>query len=176
MKIIKAGGYLDQMMRQTRHHHVLLSSMAETKASMLITTSAVLITLAAPQVMAPHFRLPVIILAIGCLVTIVLAIYTAMPKLPMSRTSKIPPDVHSPGFNLLFFGDFTRLEYPQFEAAMEEMMNDPSLAYQAQVREIYTLGLFLATRKYRTLRWAYLSFLSGLIASFLTLFFSLKFK
>jgi hypothetical protein len=37
---------------------------------------------------------------------------------------------------------------------MEEMMNDPTITYQAQVREVYTLGRFLATQKYRTLRFA----------------------
>jgi hypothetical protein len=68
-------------------------------------------------------------------------------------------------FNLLFFGDFVRMPYADFEKSMEEILNDPSRAYEAQVREIYTLGLFLATKKYRFLRLAYLTFLSGLLAS-----------
>jgi hypothetical protein len=172
MKIVQPGGHLDQMMRQTRNHHVALSSMADTKANMLITTSSVLITLSAPYVLNPHFKGAVIILAICCLMTIVLAIYTLMPKL---RNPKMPPDVHSPRFNLLFFGDFTRLEYSEFEAAMEEVMNDASLTYQAQVRELYTLGQFLATRKYRTLRLAYFSFIFGLLASTITLMIGLQF-
>jgi hypothetical protein len=121
----------------------------------------------------PHFKGAVIILAICCLITIVLAIYTLMPKL---RHSKMPVDVNNPGFNLLFFGDFTRLEYRDFEAAMEEMMNDTSRTYQAQVRELYTLGQFLATRKYRTLRLAYFSFIFGLMASAITLMIGLQFK
>ena len=149
--------------------------MADAKANMLITISSVLITLAAPHVLNPALTRPVIVLASCCLVTILLAIYTLMPKLPFSRKSKTPPDIHSPGFNLLFFGDFTRLEYPEFEAAMEEMMNNPSLTYQAQVREIYTLGFFLGNRKYRTLRWAYFSFILGLIGSGAALLASLTF-
>ena len=44
-------------------------------------------------------------------------------------------------------------------------MNDPSRTYEAQVREIYLLGCFLAEKKYRYLRFAYLSFLTGLFAS-----------
>ena len=175
MKIVKPGGHLDQMMRQSRHHHVLLSSMADTKASMLITISSVVMTLAVPQMKDPNFRVPLLALALGCLSTIVLAIYTAMPKLPSRKPSKGSPDVRNPAFNLLFFGDFTRLEYSEFEAAMEEVMNNPDLVYEAQVRELYTLGLFLAKRKYRTLRWAYLSFLTGLVVSFLTLLFNLRF-
>ena len=34
-----------------------------------------------------------------------------------------------------------------------------------QVREVYTLGRFLAERKYRYLRLAYLAFIAGLAAS-----------
>ena len=45
-------------------------------------------------------------------------------------------------------------------------MNDASLAYEAQVREIYLLGMFLAVKKYRFLRLAYLAFIAGLFISF----------
>lgn len=169
MKIHQPGGHLDQMMRQTRHHHVLLSTMADTKANMLITTSSILITLSAPHIVEPTFQLPVIILGISCLLTIILAIYTLMPKVRPLAKGEPRPDLHSPGFNLLFFGDFTKLDYAEFEGAMEEMMNDPSRAYQAQVREVYALGLFLATRKYRSLRLAYLVFMVGLLTSSVTL-------
>jgi hypothetical protein len=61
------------------------------------------------------------------------------------------------------------LSYEQFEAEMERVLNDPSQVYQVQVREIYTLGVFLAQKKYRFLRLAYTSFIVGLFASFLTL-------
>jgi hypothetical protein len=49
------------------------------------------------------------------------------------------------------------------------MMNDPSKTYEAQVREIYTLGVFLAAKKYRFLRFAYLTFVMGLFVSVLLL-------
>jgi hypothetical protein len=73
--------------------------------------------------------------------------------------------VSSPNFNLLFFGDFIRLQFSEFEASMEEVMNDPSLTYQVQVRELYTLGMFLAKKKYRFLRLAYITFITGAFAS-----------
>jgi len=52
---------------------------------------------------------------------------------------------------------------------MEEMLNDHSKTYEAQVREIYTLGVFLAQTKYRYLRLAYLVFVTGLFTSGLVL-------
>jgi ABC-type spermidine/putrescine transport system permease subunit II len=48
-------------------------------------------------------------------------------------------------------------------------MNDSSKTYQAQVREIYTLGMYLAAKKYRLLRCAYLTFIIGLFASSIAL-------
>jgi len=105
----------------------------------------------------------VIALGVCCLLTVGLATYAAMPKVPViARNDADPAD---PRFNLFFFGDFVRMDYKTFHAAMEHVMNDPNRNYEMQVREVYTLGRFLAERKYRYLRLAYLAFISGLAAS-----------
>ena len=170
MKITTPGGHLDQLLRQTRAHHVQLSSMADVKANMLLTMSSIVVTLAAPQVMKAGSQLPLVVLIIFCLVTILLAAYAVMPKLPFrTHPQHVASAAKAPGFNLLFFGDFTQLDYPEFEAEMEAMLNDPSRAYEVQVREIYTLGTFLAGTKYRYLRLAYVTFITGFFASVLTL-------
>jgi len=139
------------------------------KANMLLTMSAIVITLATPQVFKPDFQWPFLVLIVSSLVTICLAAYTVMPKMPFTQNDQLVPDVHSPRFNLLFFGDFTRLPYSEFETAMEEMLNDSSRVYEAQTREIYLLGTFLARKKYRFLRLAYLSFIGGAGGSVLLL-------
>jgi hypothetical protein len=161
MNVHQPGAHLDHMLRQTRNHHVQLSSMADIKANMLLTIAAVVLTLAAPLAVRPVLRWPALVLIIFCLATIVLTIYAVLPKTGGAKTK----DPHSPAFNLLFFGDFTQMPYEDFENAMEKILNDPSVLYQAQVREIYTLGVFLARKKYRFLRLAYLTFLSGLLIS-----------
>lgn len=165
MKIDQPGAHLDQMMRQTRQHHVQLSAMADLKANMLLTMSSIIITLTATNLHRPNFRCAGMVLIAFCLLTIGLAAFVAMPKIATLFRAGPKPDVNNHTFNLLFFGDFARLDYPEYEAAMEKMMNNPSLAYEAQVREVYTLGVFLAQKKYRYLRFAYLSFFIGLVAS-----------
>lgn len=80
--------------------------------------------------------------------------------------------IKSPGFNVLFFADFVRLSFEDFEANMEEIMNDPNLTYEVQVKELYTLGMFLAKKKYRFLRLAYITFIIGAFASAATGLFS----
>jgi uncharacterized membrane protein len=169
MKIQHAGSHLDHMLRQTRIHHVQLSIMADLKANGLMTISAIILTFSAPFIVREQFRFAVIAVLISSLLTIVLATIAVMPGTPLRTRKSGLPDVHHPKFNLLFFGSFVAMEYEQFEAAMEEILNDPSKNYQAQVREIYTLGVFLAAKKYRFLRFAYLAFVIGLLTSALLL-------
>jgi hypothetical protein len=169
MKIQQAGSHLAHMLRQTRIHHVQLSVMADVKANGLMTIAAIMLTFSAPFIVREQFRFAVIALMISSLLTIVLATFAVMPVTPFRLRKTASPDVYHPKFNLLFFGSFVSMEYEQFAAAMEEMMNDPSKTYEAQVREIYTLGVFLAAKKYRVLRFAYLVFVIGLFTSLLFL-------
>jgi hypothetical protein len=169
MKINAPGNEINYLLQQTRSHHVQLSSMADVKANMLLTMSSIVVTLAAPQAMRAGSQWPLFILIGFSLATILLAAYAVMPKQPFSSRSHGVPDVHSPRFNLLFFGDFTALDYDRFKAEMETVLNDPTRTYEVQVREIYVLGSFLADKKYRFLRLAYMTFIAGLFASVLAL-------
>ena len=163
MKIHQPGSHIDQMMRQTRGNLIQLSSMADVKSSMLLTLSSVVLTLTGRYIADPTCSAAVFVLGGCCLLTIGLATYAAMPKVPVIATGNA--DVSDTRFNLFFFGDFVRMDYDAFHDAMEDVMNDPSRTYEMQVREVYTLGRFLAERKYRYLRLAYLAFITGLVAS-----------
>jgi phosphoglycerol transferase MdoB-like AlkP superfamily enzyme len=165
MKIQQAGGHLDQMLRQTRAHHVQLSVMADMKANGLMMISSLMLTFSAPFVVREQFRLAVLAIMISSLLTIVLAIFAVMPGTPLRIGKSAPPTLQHPKFNLLFFGCFVTMNYQQFEAAMEQVLNDASKTYEVQVREVYTLGMFLAAKKYRFLRLAYLVFVIGLFIS-----------
>jgi hypothetical protein len=155
--------HADHLMRATQFHHVQLSAMADVKANMLLTMSSVVLTLCLPQLLKNDHLWPLYILISFCLLTICLATYAVMPKLPPANLPA--PDIQNPQFNILFFGDFTRLSQQQFESGMEEIMNDAGRTYGAQVREIYLLGTFLAKKKYRFLRLGYLAFITGLFAA-----------
>ncbi|MBI2380488.1 MAG: hypothetical protein HYV16_07020 [Gammaproteobacteria bacterium] len=167
MNSTELANAVDRMLQGTRQHHVQLSMMADTKASMLITLSSLVITLSVPQLMEPTFRTAAVILIVCCLATVGLATYAAMPKTPLRTSGR--PDVADPHFNILFFGDFTRLDYPDFEENMFANMQDGEHIYQLMLKEIYTMGAFLAHKKYRYLRLASISFMTGFLASALTL-------
>ncbi len=172
MQIKAPGNEINYLLQQTRVHHMQLSSMADLKANMLLTMSAIIITLAVPRVLVEgKLQWPLMMLIVFSLITILLAAYSVMPKLPLwsGKKSGAVPDAKNPHFNLLFFGDFSGMSYPDFVAEMESAMNEPSRVYELQVREIYILGNFLAHTKYRYLRLAYATFICGLLASVIVL-------
>jgi hypothetical protein len=159
------NNHSDAMLRQTRAHHVQLSSMADVKASMLITMASIVLTLAASNTIHVGPQWPLLVLMGFCLTTILLAAFAAMPKVRFRKRPPTPEERADAHFNVLFFGDFNGLSYEEFEAEMVPVLNDPSLCYEAQVREIYSLGVYLAKRKYRFLRLAYMAFMAGIVAS-----------
>jgi hypothetical protein len=172
MEIKQRGSHLDHLVRQTRMHHTQLSSMADLKANMLLTITSVVITLSVRYITEPQLKWAIVVLIAFCLMTIGLATYAVMPKIPFFLKRQTREIIKSPGFNLLFFADFVRLTYKEFEMSMEEIMNDPNLTYEVQVKELYTLGMYLAKKKYRFLKLAYITFITGAFASAIVGLFS----
>jgi hypothetical protein len=158
---IKPSGHLDQMLRQTRAYHAQLSQMADVKASMMFTLASVIATISIRYLEDPYLRWPVLVLISCSLVTIVAAAYAVMPKLNL----KSKPDLRNPHSNLLFFGTFANLEYDEWVAEMDPILQDPTRAYEAMLREIYEMGVYLGRQKYRYIRIAYIAFLAGLMLS-----------
>lgn len=165
MEINKPAGHLDHLLRQTRMHHMQLSSMADVKANILLTMASVVITLSLRYISDPNLRWTAIVLMSFCLATIVLATYAVMPHLPYRIRKKSIADAHKDHFNLLFFGDFAGLSWEDYESEFQRIMNDPNEAYRVQIKEVYQLGVFLAKKKYRFVRLAYLSFIIGFLSS-----------
>ncbi|MCB1049983.1 MAG: hypothetical protein H6510_18015 [Acidobacteria bacterium] len=162
---VKTGGHIDQMLRQTRAHHVQLSSMADFKANILMTMSSVVLTLSIRYIGDPLLRWPIFILMAFCMLTLVLAVYAIMPKAVSPPHHHKKPDLHDSHFNLLFFGSFTELSFEDYREAMWQAIHNPEETYELMIREVYQLGQFLARKKYRYVRLAYISFLSGFLIS-----------
>ena len=167
MKFIVTN-HADNLILQTRAHHGQLSSMADVKANTLITLSSVLLTLSVPRVQRDGDHWALVVLMIFSLVTILLASYAAMPKYEGRKSRAAVVKGEKPHFNVLFYGHFSELSYEDYKNAMEVVLKDPDLSYEAQLREIHSMGVFLAHTKYRFLRLAYFAFMLGLITSLLT--------
>ncbi|MCB1566615.1 MAG: hypothetical protein KDI78_13560, partial [Xanthomonadales bacterium] len=73
------------------------------------------------------------------------------------RSDRLPP-----GFNVLFFGHFAMLDEKDFMERMAAVMQ-PGQAYETVVRDVYSLGSYLAHHKYPYLRLSYLFFIAGFV-------------
>jgi len=165
MEIRQPAVHLDHMIRQTRVHHVQLSSMADMKANMMLTVASLLIPLSIRFLNDPRLQ-PAALTMIGfCVLTVLLAAYAAMPKKLGKKGLKETIDPENTSFSLLFFGSFTKIDYDDYERAMEKIMNDHEEAYKTQIKEIYFMGQYLAHQKYRFVRMAYVSFITGMVIS-----------
>jgi len=165
MEIRQPAAFLDQMIRQTRAHHVQLSSMADMKANMMLTVAALLIPLSIRFLDDPRLQ-PAALTMIGfCILTVLLSAYAAMPKVLGKKSPGKTIDPEDPSFNLLFFGSFIKMDYDDYEHAMEKVMNDHGEVYEKQIKEIYLMGQYLAREKYRFVRLAYISFITGMVIS-----------
>jgi hypothetical protein len=149
----------DHLLRLLQQHHVQLSTMADTKANIIITVSAIVLTLVLGRAGDPALRAGVIVLGSFTLIALLLAILAVLPKFRGARKLDGPLP---PGFNVLFFGHFTGLDQERYLREMAAAMQ-PGQAYETVVKDVYVLGQYLAHHKYPYLRWSYLFFLSGFL-------------
>ena len=75
---IQPSRQIDQMLMQTRAHHVNLSSMADLKANIMLTLAALIVTFSIGYLDNPILRWPVTVMIFFCVITILAAAYAVM--------------------------------------------------------------------------------------------------
>lgn len=149
----------DHLMRLLQQHHVQLSTMADTKANIIITVSSIVLTLALGRAADPDYRLAMAVLSVFTLAALLLAILAVLPKY---RRMAGAEGARPAGFNILFFGHFSGLDEAAYLRELAASMQT-GRAYETIARDVYGLGRYLATHKYPYLRLSYLFFLSGFL-------------
>jgi len=151
----------DNLLRCAQQHHVALSSMADTKANIIITVSSIVLTLCIGRLGDPELRVSALVLAAFTMLAQLLAILAVLPKY---RPPKLEAGGALPqGFNLLFFGHFARLPRERYLEEMAHVLTPDGSPYATWVNDIYSVGIYLARHKYRYLRYSYLFFLAGFL-------------
>ena len=158
---------IQTMLRLTSENHLKLSDMADHKANILISVNAIIISVILGVLIrkledASYLTIPTIIFLLVAVTTIVIAILATMPKVTGGTFSD--QDVLDKKTNLLFFGNFYKAPYEQYNKAMRIMMHEPNYLYGSLIKDIYFLGVVLG-RKYKLIRIAYYIFMIGIIIS-----------
>lgn len=77
--------------------------------------------------------------------------------------------------NLLFFGNFYKMSFEDYNWAMNELMKDKEYLYNSMIKDLYHLGIVLE-KKYSLLRIAYTVFMFGIILSVVAFLIAFKFR
>ena len=160
---------IETMYRVTLRNHIKLSDIADTKANILLSVSAIILSIALsnlfPKLDKPsnyYLIYPTLFFLFITVVTMIFSILSTRPKITSGKFTK--EDVANRKVNLLFFGNFHKMPLKEFQDGMSEMMNDRDYLYQSLMKDLYYLGVVL-DKKYRLLRIAYTIFMIGIIVS-----------
>ena len=164
-----AGRSIETMFRNTVRTHVDFSSMADTKANIMISVNTLILTIVVSIMVRkldsnPHLIIPTAMLTLSSLITLVYAILVTRPQI--TRGMFTEEDIKEKKVNLLFFGNFHRMTLKEFSWGMREMMKDKEFLYENMIMDFYYLGNVLG-KKYKKLRICYTFFMYGLIISVL---------
>ena len=160
---------IQTLYRTTLRNHIKLSDIADTKANILLSVNAIIISLALaniiPKLDSPsnrHLMIPTLIMVCFCVASIVLSIMSTKPNVTSGEFTK--EQVKNREINVLFFGNFHQMKFDQYHWAINEILKDKDYVYEALTKDLYYLGIVL-NRKYKILRWTYTIFMTGIIIS-----------
>jgi len=172
---------IQSLFRITLRNHIKLSDIADTKANILLSVNAIIISLALSNLIPKldavsnrHLLIPTLILVIFSVASIILSIMSTRPNVTTGEFTR--EQVKTRKINLLFFGNFHKMPFEQFKWGINEIIKDKDYVYESLMLDLHLLGKVLH-RKYLLLRLTYTVFMVGMICSvisFVISFYLLK--
>ncbi|WP_242155769.1 Pycsar system effector family protein [Aestuariivivens sediminis] len=162
--------------RVALRNHIKLSDIADTKANILLSVNAIIISLVLANLISKldnnaYLVYPTAIFTVSCVISMILSIIATRPNITSGEFTK--EDVANKNVNLTFFGNFHKMKLEEFEWAISELLKDKDYVYKSLTKDLYFLGKVLE-RKYRILRLTYTIFMIGMIISVLAFGWALK--
>jgi len=149
---------VDTLLRTTQQGLSQLSAQADLKANIIITAAALLLTVSITRIGDENLRVGTIILSVGCVVTLVLSILAVLPTATLRRV------VHKHG-SPIYFMEAAAMDREEFHRRLRSACEDDGVLYSMIADDIHGQSRYLALSKYRRLGWAYLAFLTGVLAA-----------
>jgi putative nucleotidyltransferase with HDIG domain len=164
--------------RVALRNHIKLSDIADTKANILLSVNAIIISLVLSTLISKldnpsnsYLIVPTIIFTLSSVISMILSIIATRPNITSGEFTK--EDVEQKRVNLTFFGNFHKMELKEYQWAINELLKDKEYVYSSLTKDLYFLGKVL-DRKYRILRITYTTFMVGMIISVIA--FAVSFK
>lgn len=162
--------------RVALRNHIKLSDIADTKANILLSVNAIIISLVLANLISKldtnaYLVYPTAIFTLSCVISMVLSIIATRPNITSGEFTK--EDVANKDVNLTFFGNFHKMSLKEYDWAVKELLKDKNYVYSSLTKDLYFLGKVLE-RKYRILRVTYTIFMIGMIISVFSFGYALK--
>jgi len=153
------------LVRTVTQANLMLSQMADQKASILMGATFLVFTIAVGQASRGELPAYLLILAFSAFISACCAVAAIMPAVK-------PPPAARPGTeNVLFFGVFTQFSEAEFTDRVLGRLHTDEDVFRTMLRDIYQNGQVLQRKKYKFLGLAYRIFLGGLTLTLLTFLF-----
>src|SRR5690606_727572 len=160
---------IQTLYRITLRNHLTLSDIADTKANILLSVNAIIISVVLANLLTKldspsnaYLIYPTAILILCSVISMTMSVLATRPNVTSGKFTK--EDVEQKKVNLLFFGNFHKMELSEYEWALGELVKDKDYVYSSLTKDLYYLGIVL-NRKYKILRITYNLFLIGMIIS-----------
>lgn len=147
------------MARTAMTANLMLSQMADQKASILMGATFVVFTIAVGQAANGTYQLSLLVLALSAFVSAMFAVAAVVPRFDAGLQPGQRP-------NLLFFGAFAQMEEDEYIDRLMQACEKDGRVLSTMLRDIHQNGMVLQKKKFRQLSHAYRSFQVGLIVTF----------
>ncbi|MES1223310.1 MAG: Pycsar system effector family protein, partial [Bacteroidota bacterium] len=160
---------VETVFRISATNHQRLSAMADNKAHIMISVNSIVISVLLGLIVRKIDKYQDILIPTVCmlatnLTAIIFSVLATRPRIPKGYFTK--EQVTNKDVDLTFFGNFYRMDFPDYEAGMKDLMRDSDFAYGSLIRNVYGQGKVLG-KKFTYLRASYNVFMIGMTVSVL---------
>ena len=175
-RLSSARGF-DTLYRITSRNQVSLSGIADNKSNILITLNTLIVSAVITFVLVRYderqfLMIPSFMAMLFSFISITYAILATRPQIRPGVFKM--EDFYNKKVNLIFYGNFYKMKYEDYEKAMTDMLKDQDLLLSNLNGDQYTLGKILG-RKFKLLNISFTVFLVGFVISALTFAITLFF-
>jgi len=173
------GRAIQSLYRIQLRNHLKLSDIADTKANILLSVNAIIISLLManliPKLGVPnnsYLIYPTVIFVMFSIASMIMSVLATRPKI--ENKDVVEGEIKKKNTNFLFFGNFHTMEPQDFKNKIRDIIKDTESIYDSLTMDLYYLGKVLQ-KKYRLLSWTYTVFIVGVVLSVLAFAIALKY-
>jgi hypothetical protein len=158
---------IETMFRISSNNSMRISEMADAKAHIMISVNSIIFSVVLGLLVQKldankYLIIPTIILLAVNVTTIIYAVLATRPKITEGVFTR--EQVEEKSVNLIFFGNFYKMDFEEYDFGVTQMMEDRDFLYRSLRKDIYGQGKVLG-RKYRLLHTSYTVFMYGIVVS-----------